>query len=78
MLREVKELRELSAGGGHAREVSIEDAVVEFVEPRVPDGISLRNFGIQTVSISTSPSYMHSFFFLLLRDSVHTPTLPGC
>lgn len=49
LLREVKELRELPGQG--IRDVSVEDGVVEFVEPRVPDGISLRNFGIQSVSI---------------------------
>ena len=31
-----------------------------FVEPRVPDGISLRNFGIQVVS---RPSLLHMILF---------------
>ncbi len=53
LLKEVKELKEVSGssyGERGFRDVSVEDGVVEFVEPRVPDGISLRNFGIQTVS----------------------------
>lgn len=38
-----------------------EDEGWEFVPARVPDGISLRNFGIQVVSLSSSVSFVAFF-----------------
>ena len=46
-------------GNGHANGAGNE---WEFVEPKVPEGISLRNFGIQAVSSSAFGSlYAHMY-----------------
>ena len=45
----------------------------EFIPPRIPDGISLRNFGIQVVRISFSPnSFIHAYYYFILAGLCYT------
>jgi len=63
MLRRGNEVKVLSNGGGQEKERE-DDASWEFVPARVPNGISLRNFGIQVVSCFSSSSCFRLLFFL--------------
>ncbi|KAL4246440.1 hypothetical protein ABKN59_009635 [Abortiporus biennis] len=52
LLREVRELREVEGEIQYVGSVNGRGDI-EFVEPKVPEGISLRNFGIQTPIFAT-------------------------